>query len=55
LSRSSRPRRIPLDSGDVVVWRGPARLVYHGVMPLDEGEHSLTGPRRLNLTLRKAL
>ncbi len=54
-SRGDRPRRIPLDNGDVVVWGGPARLVYHGVMPLAEGEHALTGPRRINLTFRKAL
>ncbi len=36
--RSDRPRRILLESGDIVVWGGPDRLVYHGVAPLDEGE-----------------
>ncbi len=55
LSRKDRPRQIRLDSGDVVVWGGPSRLVYHGVMPLAEAEHPLTGRRRINLTLRKAL
>ena len=55
LRRSDRPRRIRLESGDVVVWGGPARLVYHGVAPLAEGEHSLTGRCRINLTFRKAL
>jgi DNA oxidative demethylase len=54
-SRGDRPRRIPLESGDVVVWGGPDRLVYHGVAPLAEGEDPLTGRRRINLTLRKAL
>jgi alkylated DNA repair protein (DNA oxidative demethylase) len=54
-SRADRPRRIRLESGDVVVWGGPLRLVYHGVAPLAEGEHPLTGQRRINLTLRKAL
>jgi alkylated DNA repair protein (DNA oxidative demethylase) len=54
-SRSDRPRRIWLESGDVVVWGGARRLVYHGVAPLAEGEHPLTGQRRINLTLRKAL
>jgi alkylated DNA repair protein (DNA oxidative demethylase) len=54
-SRSDRPRRIPLVSGDVVVWGGPDRLVYHGVAPLAEGEDPLTGCRRINLTFRKAL
>jgi alkylated DNA repair protein (DNA oxidative demethylase) len=53
--RGDRPRRIGLESGDVVVWGGPLRLVYHGVAPLAEGEHPLTGRRRINLTLRKAL
>jgi alkylated DNA repair protein (DNA oxidative demethylase) len=46
-------RRIPLESGDVVVWGGPARFVYHGVAPLREGEHPLTGNLRINLTFRK--
>ncbi|HUK60799.1 MAG TPA: DNA oxidative demethylase AlkB [Stellaceae bacterium] len=53
--RSDRPRRIPLASGDVVVWGGPARLVFHGVAELAEDTHPLTGRARINLTLRKAL
>jgi len=53
--RNDRTRRIPLDSGDVVVWGGPDRLVYHGVAPLPEGYDPLTGNRRINLTFRKAL
>jgi alkylated DNA repair protein (DNA oxidative demethylase) len=53
--RGDRPRRIPLESGDVVLWGGPDRLVYHGVAPLAEGEDPLTGNRRINLTFRKAL
>jgi len=54
-SRSDRPRRIGLESGDVVVWGGPDRLVYHGVAPLAEGDDPLTGRCRINLTFRKAL
>jgi alkylated DNA repair protein (DNA oxidative demethylase) len=54
-SRSDRPRRVGLESGDVVVWGGGLRLVYHGVAPLADGQHPLTGQRRINLTLRKAL
>jgi DNA oxidative demethylase len=53
--RSGRPRHIPLEHGDVVVWGGPARLAYHGVAPLAEGRHRLTGPCRINLTFRRAL
>jgi len=53
--RGNHARRIALESGDVVVWGGPLRLFYHGIAPLAEGEHPLTGRRRINLTLRKAL
>ncbi|MBV8397279.1 MAG: DNA oxidative demethylase AlkB [Acetobacteraceae bacterium] len=53
--RSDRPRRILLESGDVVVWGGPDRLVYHGVAPLPDGDDPLTGNCRINLTFRKAL
>jgi len=55
LRRSDRPRRIRLESGDVVVWGGPARLVYHGVAPLADGEDPLTGRCRINFTFRTAL
>jgi DNA oxidative demethylase len=54
-SRSDRPRRIKLESGDVVVWGGPDRLVYHGVAPLAGGDDPLSGQYRINLTFRKAL
>jgi DNA oxidative demethylase len=53
LRRADRTRRIRLESGDVVVWGGPARFVYHGVSPLPDGDHPLTGRRRINLTFRK--
>lgn len=55
LKRSDRPIKVPLQHGDVVVWGGPARLVYHGVLALKDGEHPLTGRRRFNLTFRRAL
>jgi alkylated DNA repair protein (DNA oxidative demethylase) len=51
--RSDRVRRLHLTHGDVVVWGGPARFVHHGVAPLREGEHPLTGTVRINLTFRK--
>ena len=37
----------------VVVWGGPARFVYHGVAPLKDAAHALTGAARINLTFRK--
>lgn len=54
LRRRDRPRRIRMESGDVAVWGGPARLAYHGIAPLAGGDHPLTGRCRINLTLRKA-
>jgi len=51
--RNEPVRRMRLESGDVAVWGGPARFVYHGVAPLKAGEHALTGAQRINLTFRK--
>jgi alkylated DNA repair protein (DNA oxidative demethylase) len=51
--RTGPVRRLRLESGDVVVWGGPARFVYHGVAPLKAGEHDQTGTTRINLTFRK--
>jgi len=55
LKRSNRPKRLGLESGDVVVWGGSARMAFHGIDPLPTGVDSLTGEYRYNLTLRKAL
>jgi len=52
--RADKARRVPLGHGDVVVWGGPARLRFHGVLPLKEGTHPLLGDCRINLTFRKA-
>lgn len=51
--RADPVRRLLLENGDVVVWGGPARFVYHGIAPLKAGEHPLTGTTRINLTFRK--
>ena len=53
-ARSDKTQRIPLVHGDVVVWGGPDRLRYHGVLALKEAEHPRLGARRINLTFRKA-
>ena len=65
LKRSDRPKRLRLDSGDVVVWGGPARMAFHGIDPVpapkdrepkeSAASDPLTPPCRINLTLRKAL
>ncbi|MFJ3317298.1 DNA oxidative demethylase AlkB [Herbaspirillum huttiense] len=54
MARTDKPQRMRLESGDVVVWGGPARLAFHGVDPLRDGEHPLTGRCRYNLTFRRA-
>jgi alkylated DNA repair protein (DNA oxidative demethylase) len=54
LKRTDKPQRLRLEHGDIVVWGGPSRLFFHGVAPLADGEHSLMGRQRINLTFRKA-
>jgi alkylated DNA repair protein (DNA oxidative demethylase) len=54
LRRSDATVRILVENGDVAVWGGPARLIYHGVNRLAAGTHPLTGLYRFNLTFRKS-
>jgi alkylated DNA repair protein (DNA oxidative demethylase) len=53
LARSDKPQRYRLEHGDIAVWGGPARLAFHGVAPLANGEHPVLGRQRINLTFRK--
>lgn len=53
-ARTDKALRVPLFHGDVMVWGGPDRLRYHGVLPLQQGHHPLMGEQRINLTFRKA-
>lgn len=52
-TRQSPVVDVPLLHGDVVVWGGTDRLRFHGIRPLKDGHHSLTGPYRYNLTFRR--
>jgi alkylated DNA repair protein (DNA oxidative demethylase) len=54
LERGDKTQRIQIVHGDVLVWGGPARLRYHGIEPLRDGEHPQLGRVRYNLTFRKA-
>ncbi len=54
VTRQSPVRRLELNHGDVLVWGGPSRLRFHGVLPVLSGTHPLTGPCRINLTFRQA-
>ena len=52
--RTDKARKIALHHGDVVVWGGPSRLRFHGVLALKDGEHPFAGAHRINITFRKA-
>jgi alkylated DNA repair protein (DNA oxidative demethylase) len=54
LRRSDKPLRITLTHGDVVVWGGPARLRFHGILPIKQDRHPLFNACRINLTFREA-
>ncbi|MBC8719386.1 DNA oxidative demethylase AlkB [Ochrobactrum sp. Marseille-Q0166] len=54
LQRTDPVRKFVLHHGDVVVWGGPSRLFYHGILKLKDGEHPQLGRNRYNLTFRKA-
>jgi DNA oxidative demethylase len=49
MQRSSPVQSIALHDGDVMVWGGHSRLIYHGVRPLPKDSDL-----RYNLTFRKA-
>jgi alkylated DNA repair protein (DNA oxidative demethylase) len=53
LERTEKPKRFLLEHGDVLVWGGPSRMRFHGVLPVRPGHHPMTGPYRYNLTFRK--
>jgi alkylated DNA repair protein (DNA oxidative demethylase) len=52
--RSDKTVRVELEHGDVVVFGGPSRLFYHGVLALADGVHPVFKRSRLNLTFRRA-
>jgi DNA oxidative demethylase len=55
MERSSPTRKIRMEHGDIFVWGGNSRMVYHGIAPLKPGNHPETGSWRINLTFRKSL
>jgi alkylated DNA repair protein (DNA oxidative demethylase) len=52
--RRDRPQPLALRSGDVMVFGGRARLLFHGIRPVKAGDDPLFGPFRYNLTFRRA-
>ncbi|HMI97110.1 MAG TPA: alpha-ketoglutarate-dependent dioxygenase AlkB [Micropepsaceae bacterium] len=54
LSRRDPTRALKLASGDVLMFGGPARLMFHGVDRIQAGSSGLVpGGGRINLTLRR--
>ncbi|CNH70127.1 alkylated DNA repair protein [Yersinia kristensenii] len=51
-SREAKCQKVLLSEGDVVVWGGPSRLNYHGVLPVKAGFSPSVGAYRINLTFR---
>lgn len=54
LTRNAPTIEVPLEHGDVVVFGGPARRMYHGVKRVAPGHHAVLGAQRINLTFRRA-
>lgn len=54
MQRKDKPVKVELQHGDVMVWGGPDRLRFHGVLPIKDGTHPILGRNRINLTFRKA-
>lgn len=53
-ARRSPTRSVRVESGDVLVFGGPSRLMYHGVRAPRDGTDARYGAFRWNLTLRRA-
>lgn len=52
VSREAKCQKVLLNEGDVVVWGGPSRLNYHGILPVKAGFSPSAGAYRINLTFR---
>jgi alkylated DNA repair protein (DNA oxidative demethylase) len=55
LKRTDPVSKYTVNHGDIVVWGGPSRLFYHGILVLRDGTHAHAGRMRYNLTFRRAL
>lgn len=53
-TRSAPAGHLTLTHGDMLVWGGPDRLRFHGVLPIAPGSHLQVGALRINLTFRRA-
>lgn len=53
-SRNNRPVNVKLYDGDVMVWGGKSRLIYHGVKTIKADIQTPNLTQRFNITLRRA-
>jgi alkylated DNA repair protein (DNA oxidative demethylase) len=53
LNRGDPTRAVTLDHGDIIVFGGSARLIFHGIDRLCGPAHEVLGENRLNLTFRR--
>ncbi|TQV74962.1 DNA oxidative demethylase AlkB [Aliikangiella marina] len=53
-ARRGKPINYQLHDGDVMVWGGESRLIYHGVKTVKADKQNLSNHYRYNLTFRKA-
>ena len=54
MQREDKKRHLLLEHGDVLVWGGVARKIFHGIAPLKNHPHPLLASQRINLTFRRA-
>jgi alkylated DNA repair protein (DNA oxidative demethylase) len=54
LQRGDPTTSLTLRDGDVLVWGGAARGMFHGIRRLHAETHPLTGADRFNITFRRA-
>ena len=54
MTRSGKATNLKLLDGDVLVWGGKSRLIYHGVRRIQLDPQRPQLKRRLNITLRRA-
>ncbi|TQV89354.1 DNA oxidative demethylase AlkB [Aliikangiella coralliicola] len=52
--REGKPFNYQLHDGDVMVWGGKSRLIYHGVKTIKPDNQNPSLQQRINLTFRKA-
>ena len=51
--RTDPTRAITLDHGDIIVFGGPSRLIFHGIDRLTGPDDPVLGDSRINLTFRR--